>query len=850
MSEAAHILEALGSGSLGTLLLRLTADSTELVKGMEHAVVSVTKGSDKMVKATLGVAATAAGAFTAIGLAAVHLADEFEESFLAISKRMQGSFYDTQRLEEAFRGLSRAIPVNVNEINKVAGAALKLGISKENVVEFTKTMVDFGTVTHESVEESSKQIVRFGQLLQIPQNELERVASSAVKLGSRLATSAGEVLDMTSKIGAMGKAAGLTAPQIMGLAAGLTSAGVDAGRGGMAFNKMLGDMAKSVAAQDANLQRFAATAGMTGDAFTKAFKEDAAGAILSFMEGLNQVQKSGGDVLGILERMGLSGAQIDVVLLKAAGNTALFAKAMGMSAHEWEHHEALAKSAELSYETFGKQMMTLWNRVKDFLLGIGLAIMPILQMGAKWMLKFTDETSHFAEKSEYAAGVFRDTFIAAIGAVGDVWMYFKVGFLGVEVAIELALAGLLKVVGAVVKGMSWLIEGAINGIVAGANLAIRTINAITDKLPDWMGSKSGKHIDELKFKLNIDASDADKLADKLVKDAAAASVYLGTIVTEGKFSDKMLAEYSKIVTGATKQVKGYNEEIEKSIKQTVAVSNAASLAHQKRVEEASAAIDKMSLSGKRPGSEIAFYKGEIEKLKSFHDLELSLDKEHNEKRKALLIEYYDKVKELTQAQQQLALTAGESMFGTLASMAEQSSGKQSASYKTMFAMQKAFSIATAMLNIKTAISDAWGKGGTTIWEKLAAVAIVGAQTASILSSMMAVKLTFAGGKAMGGSVSPGSTFLVGEKGPELFAPSQSGTIIPNHKLGGSSPVRVVVNNYTDVQPRVTEKNDDQGRVIDIMIRRVKDEISGDIRNGSGVVPAAMEKSFDLRRKGK
>ena len=38
-------------------------------------------------------------------------------------------------------------------------------------------------------------------------------------------------------------------------------------------------------------------------------------------------------------------------------------------------------------------------------------------------------------------------------------------------------------------------------------------------------------------------------------------------------------------------------------------------------------------------------------------------------------------------------------------------------------------------------------------------------------------------KASGGSVSGGSTYLVGEVGPELFVPSHSGTIIPNHALG-------------------------------------------------------------------
>ena len=45
--------------------------------------------------------------------------------------------------------------------------------------------------------------------------------------------------------------------------------------------------------------------------------------------------------------------------------------------------------------------------------------------------------------------------------------------------------------------------------------------------------------------------------------------------------------------------------------------------------------------------------------------------------------------------------------------------------------------------------------------------------------------------AEGGPVNKGGSFIVGEKGPELFVPSKSGTIIPNHALGGST--NVVVN---------------------------------------------------------
>ena len=41
-----------------------------------------------------------------------------------------------------------------------------------------------------------------------------------------------------------------------------------------------------------------------------------------------------------------------------------------------------------------------------------------------------------------------------------------------------------------------------------------------------------------------------------------------------------------------------------------------------------------------------------------------------------------------------------------------------------------------------------------------------------------------GTRANGGPVSGGKSYLVGEKGPELFVPRNSGGIIPNHKVGG------------------------------------------------------------------
>jgi hypothetical protein len=51
-----------------------------------------------------------------------------------------------------------------------------------------------------------------------------------------------------------------------------------------------------------------------------------------------------------------------------------------------------------------------------------------------------------------------------------------------------------------------------------------------------------------------------------------------------------------------------------------------------------------------------------------------------------------------------------------------------------------------------------------------------------------------GERAMGGPVSAAGTYLVGERGPELFVPGTSGSIVPNGSLGGTTILNVTVTN--------------------------------------------------------
>jgi len=58
------------------------------------------------------------------------------------------------------------------------------------------------------------------------------------------------------------------------------------------------------------------------------------------------------------------------------------------------------------------------------------------------------------------------------------------------------------------------------------------------------------------------------------------------------------------------------------------------------------------------------------------------------------------------------------------------------------------------------------------------------------------RLPFFGARAAGGAVNPGGAFLVGERGPELFTPGQSGSIAP---LGGGMTIHLHINGAADAE---------------------------------------------------
>ena len=78
---------------------------------------------------------------------------------------------------------------------------------------------------------------------------------------------------------------------------------------------------------------------------------------------------------------------------------------------------------------------------------------------------------------------------------------------------------------------------------------------------------------------------------------------------------------------------------------------------------------------------------------------------------------------------------------------------------------------------------------------LGAASTYGTIPGSQQTNMLAAQDAGFGRRASGGSVTNNTPYLVGERGPEVFVPSGSGTIIPNSQMGSMGGQTNVTNNY-------------------------------------------------------
>lgn len=336
-----------------------------------------------------GMAATGAAITLGVGSAFVYStkkAIEFESAFAGVKKTVnettKTSFAD---IEKGLKDLSSRMPQSVSELAAVAESAGQLGIETDNIIKFTETMAKLGDTTNLSSEEAATTFARFANIVGMSQDNFDRLGSTTVALGNNLATTEQEISAMALRLAGAGSQIGLTEAQIMGFAGALSSVGIEAEAGGTAFSKVFSSIQLAVEMGGDDLKNFAKVANMSTKEFSKAFKEDAAGAIMAFIEGLGDTERLGKSTTAMLVDMGIEEIRLTDALKRASGASDVFNKSLNISTEAWKKNTALTDEATQRYGTTESQIAMMKNQINNASIAIGTAFLPAIRNVAEFI---------------------------------------------------------------------------------------------------------------------------------------------------------------------------------------------------------------------------------------------------------------------------------------------------------------------------------------------------------------------------------------------------------------------------------------------------------------------------------
>lgn len=338
-------------------------------------------------------ASVLSGAVAAGLTASAKTAIDFESAFAGVEKTVDATEEQLANLKQGIRDLAKQIPASTTEISAVAEAAGQLGIQTDNILDFTKAMVDLGESTNLSSTEAADALARFANITGMSQKDFDKLGSTIVDLGNHCATTESEIVQMGLRIAGAGKTVGMSEADIMGFAAALSSVGIEAEMGGSAISKMLIKIESAVAENSSALKDYAKVAGLTAEEFKQAWEKDATGAMVKFIEGLGNVEKNGGNLITTLNDLDISEVRLRDTMLRLANSSELFNDTVALGNKAWDENNALSNEASKRYNTLKSKLEIVKNKLLDNVITIGNKLMPVVEKIINKVSKWTDNLS-------------------------------------------------------------------------------------------------------------------------------------------------------------------------------------------------------------------------------------------------------------------------------------------------------------------------------------------------------------------------------------------------------------------------------------------------------------------------
>lgn len=408
-----------------------------------------------------------------LGTLATKSAIDFESAFAGVRKTVDATEEQFAALEKGIRDMSKELPSSASDIASVAEAAGQLGIKTENILGFTRVMIDLGEATNLSSEEAATALARFANIVGMSQEDFDKLGSSIVALGNNFATTEAEIVEMGMRLAGVGAQIGLTESEIMALATAMSSVGIEAEAGGTAMTMVLKKMQNAVSDGGKSLDGFAKAAGMSSKEFAKAFESEPIVALDAFIKGLAKSSEEGANLNDILSDLGIKGVRESDAILRLTGATDLLAEAVGLSSEAWEENTALSNEAAQRYATTASQLQMFKNAISDLAIEIGNILIPILMQVIEAVRPWIDRFKELDESTQKTilviAGiaaaigpllVIIGTLVSSIGsivgAIGTVISWFG-GWTAVAGGLKAALLALTGPIGWVIAAIAALI---------------------------------------------------------------------------------------------------------------------------------------------------------------------------------------------------------------------------------------------------------------------------------------------------------------------------------------------------------------------------------------------------------
>lgn len=370
---------------------------TNTGKKLEEWGEKVEKSGKKIENAGKKLSAFSATSISALTLSAKSAID-FEDAFAGVEKTVDGTKEQMEELKQGIRDMAKEIPSSTTEISAVAEAAGQLGIKTEDILSFTRVMIDLGNSTNLSAEEAALSLAKFANITKMSAKDYDKLGATIVDLGNNFKTTEADIVAMAQNLASAGTQVGMSQSDILSLATALSSVGLEAQAGGTAFSKALINMQLAVETNSKSLKDWADVAGMSVDDFSKLFKEDATKALQAFIEGLSKCGGETKSAIKVLDDMGITETRMRDALLRSANASETFTDAIKTGNKAWQDNTALTNEANKRYATLKSKIKMAISKLKDIAITLGDKLMPSIEKVIEGLGKWIDKFSTLSDK--------------------------------------------------------------------------------------------------------------------------------------------------------------------------------------------------------------------------------------------------------------------------------------------------------------------------------------------------------------------------------------------------------------------------------------------------------------------